>query len=492
MERWKRISYLAITRSATRVRDLTSGIRTQALVPFRSGLRYAWIRDLPVAAFETAVCAQLPEIRQVAFLPAGAGSVSFIDATDLNDRTPLRAHVGQAVFLSCHVDWPCAGSQSVEWRLGDGTRAAGISVDHAYSRAGVYEVQIIAGESPLASKRTLQVEVLPLPDLVVTAEPEEYLPGGLDVRLRAELSSLPSQLLSLTLDLGDGGTESWQIDKLAHELYHTYAAPGTYTVRASVSGTDMRGETTVNYSLPQFSLRAEPASGFLPFASLLTCEPLGLGWTTEGLVYEWTIDNEIITEWTSEDGATIHYGLPGQELPYRFTELGTHAITCYVYDPNPSSGLYRSFGGHVLVRSLPEPDGIRVPFLKDPKIASGSLCRWACGGDCPDTCVDHDDVVVWFFDPVARGYYKFTYSGVIACGTHEGCRWHDDCFDQCAETYGEVEPWEPCHMGCNEYVVLVYGPAKGYSWQGGGGPYDGWFLYSEPPTWEGPFPFPRD
>jgi len=450
---------------------------------------------LLVAAFDTAVCARLPEIRQVTFSPSGGSFVSFVDAADLYGRATLRAYVGQAVWLGCDVGWPCAGSQSVEWRFGDGARAAGTWVDHAYSRPGVYEVQIVAGESPLVSKRTLQVEVLPLPDLVVTAEPVEYLPGGLDVRLRVELSSVPPQLLSLTLDLGDGGTQSWQIDKLAHELYHTYTTPGTYTVRASVAGTDMRGEATVDYSLPRFSLRAAPASGFPPLATLLTCDPVVPGWPTNGLTYEWTIDNELIDEWTSEDGTTTHYGSPGRELPYRFAALGTHAITCYVYDPNRIGALYQSCAAHVLVHPVPEPptpDGIRVPFPKDPKIASGSLCRWACGGDCPDTCVDHDDVVVWVLEPIFGGYYKFSYSGVIACGTHEGCRWHDDCFDQCAETFGESEAWEPCHMGCNAYVVDRYDAGRGYSWSRGYGPYDGWLLYSEPPTCEGPFPFPRE
>jgi len=451
--------------------------------------------ELLVAEFETAVCAQLPEIQQIVFWPRG-GAPAFFDAADITEQTILRAYVGQSVSLGSDVDWPCAGSRHVEWRFGDGTSAEGRSVNHAFPAASTYEVQVSAGERPLLSRKTFWVEVLPLPDLVVTAEPREYFPGGLDVHLRVELSSLTPQPLPLTLDLGDGTTEHWQTDEIAHELYHTYATPGSYTVQASVLETQMHAETTVEYSLPPFSLQITPGSGFSPVTSRLVCEPLVHGWPTEGLIYEWTIDNRIIDEWTSEDGATTHYSSPGNEFPYRFTGLGVHSITCYVYDPNSSAGLYSVCGGTVVVLPLPAPDGIRVPFPKDPGIPSGSKCRWACGGDCPDSCVEHADVVIWVGEsmPTAQetDYYKLTYSGVISCGTHEGCRWHDDCFDLCAETEGESDAYEPCHMGCNAFVADRYPLDWGISWRGGGGPYDGWFLYSDPPTWEGPFSVPCD
>jgi len=454
---------------------------------------------LVVAEVEATACAQLPEIQEVVVLPRGAAP-AFFDAAALEGQTVLRAYVDQPIEFGCRVDIACAGSEQIEWRFGDGGHAAGRTASHAYSSPRIYDVELCVGEKPLVAQKRLRVEILPLPDLLVVAEPDGYGPYGLSVRVQVELSTLPPQLLTLTLDLGDGREETRQTDCTIHTFDHVYGAPGTYSVAATLLGTDMRAETTVEYRLPPFALRIEQASGFSPHIAHLICEPILSGWPTNGLIYEWTIRNEIVDEWMSADGV-IHCGLPGNEFYHRFVGVGTHPITCYIYDPNARSDLYGVCSGIVRILPLPEPDGIRVPFLKDPGIPSGSKCRWACGGDCPDSCVDHDDVIVWAPDPIGGGYYKLTYSGVISCGTHEGCRWHDDCFDMCAQHYGESDWWEHCHMHCNavvadRYPVLVTSDGievlPWISWQGGGGPYDGWFLYSDPPTAEGPFPTPRN
>jgi hypothetical protein len=449
---------------------------------------------LVVAELQTTACADPPKIRQIAFWPSGA-DVAFLDAAALTEQTTLRAYVGQSVEFGCSASVPCAGFDRVDWHFGDGKRATGRTVQHTYSSTGTYTVEVRVGETPLQDKRTVRLEVLPLPDVLVTAEPQVYSSNGLWVHLRVELSALPPQPLSLVVDLGDGNTERRQTTERIQEFDHAYAAAGTYHVAAAVLETDIHGETTVDYRLPPLSLQMAPSRGLTPLRSHLGCESLLAGWPTTGLIYEWTIDNEIITEWTSKDGIT-HFGPPDAELSYSFTTVGIHSITCYAYDPNSRTGLHSVCSGTTVALALPVPDGIRVPFLKDPGIPSGAKCRWACGGDCPESCVDHADVVIWLPEPIAGGYYKITYPGVISCGTHEGCRWHDDCFDMCAQYYGESDWWEHCHMHCNEVVADRYPTVltpdgldvlPWISWQGGGGPYDGWFLYSDPPTWEGPF-----
>lgn len=446
---------------------------------------------LQVAELWTTACGIRPEIQQIAFRPSGA-NLALFDAGAVTDQTTLRAYVGQSVEFACSTSAPCAGFDQVEWHFGDGQRATGTTAEHTYSRARTFNIEVRIGENPLLDEKRLRLEILPLPDLLVTASPETYSAGGLWVHFRVELSEAPLHPLSMVVDLGDGSTERWQTTERAYEFDHAYTEAGTYEVEAAALETDVRGETTVDYCMPPLSLQVAPSEGFAPLDSHLACESQLSGWPTEGLTYEWTIDNETLTEWMAEDGV-IHHAPPGKAFPYRFTRLGTHAITCYARDPNSRSGLYSVLAESVLVIPLPvppEPDGIRVPFLKNPGIPSGSKCRWACGGNCPGSCVDHDDVVVWILEPIVGAYYRFTYSNVIACGTHEGCRWHDDCFDACAAATGESEWWEPCHMDCNTYVAYKYPLAWGYSWQGGGGPYDGWFLYSDPPTWEGPFASP--
>jgi len=138
----------------------------------------------------------------------------------------------------------------------------------------------------------------------------------------------------------------------------------------------------------------------------------------------------------------------------------------------------------------PEPDGVSIPLLRqDPTVASGSTCRGACGSGCPDTCIGRSDIVRCLPEPADDGAHRFVrYANVIECGTHAGCRDHDDCFDACVGEYGEESLIGPCHDGCSAQIVDRYGVVNGASWALGYGPYDGYLLYSDPPVWSAPEP----
>jgi hypothetical protein len=144
----------------------------------------------------------------------------------------------------------------------------------------------------------------------------------------------------------------------------------------------------------------------------------------------------------------------------------------------------QAYEGDPMSPQLPTPDGVSIPFLKkDPSVASGSSCRGACGSGCPDTRQERPDIVRCFPDPNdANAHLFLTYSSVIECGTHAGCREHDACFDRCAED-GEESVVGPCHDVCSAAIVAQYNTAFATSWYWGGGPYDGYLLFSDPPAW---------
>jgi len=143
----------------------------------------------------------------------------------------------------------------------------------------------------------------------------------------------------------------------------------------------------------------------------------------------------------------------------------------------------------ILSFPFPQPNGESIPLPRNPHIASGSTYRGACGAGRPDTAISLSDIQIRVPDPVNNSnHYLLNYSRVDECGTHAGCRWHDACFDVCAKNYGEEEFYEPCHDICNIAVVDRYGEVAGADWMLGYGPYDGYLIYSDPPTWEGPFP----
>ena len=89
-------------------------------------------------------------------------------------------------------------------------------------------------------------------------------------------------------------------------------------------------------------------------------------------------------------------------------------------------------------------------------------CRGACGMDCPSSC----ELEVQF-ECAGAGTLKRvkTYS----CGTHQGCRDHDDCLDRCTQDH---DAGFDCQTECNARAVEDYGVEMTGSWALGGGPYD--------------------
>ena len=77
------------------------------------------------------------------------------------------------------------------------------------------------------------------------------------------------------------------------------------------------------------------------------------------------------------------------------------------------------------------------------------VCRGACGMDCPSSCEQDEEFQCAGAGALIRVQ---TYS----CGTHLGCRQHDDCLDNCSQQHGEgydcqaechAEAVEDAHLG---------------------------------------------
>ena len=109
---------------------------------------------------------------------------------------------------------------------------------------------------------------------------------------------------------------------------------------------------------------------------------------------------------------------------------------------------------------------------------TGAMCRDACGPDCPPTCS------TWRYTECI-GPKRFRHVTRYTCGTHQGCRDHDRCLDNCAAqgvSQGGLDFLiatcnRQCHMLAHEWAMSEYGTAIGTqyvnSWRTGGGPYSG-------------------
>jgi len=94
---------------------------------------------------------------------------------------------------------------------------------------------------------------------------------------------------------------------------------------------------------------------------------------------------------------------------------------------------------------------------------SAPVCRGACGMDCPDSC----DADVRF---ECAGNDTLLRVKTYRCGTHQGCRDHDDCLDRCVQQHGAGYD---CEAECHAEAVGIWGLEMATSWAMGGPPHDG-------------------
>lgn len=93
---------------------------------------------------------------------------------------------------------------------------------------------------------------------------------------------------------------------------------------------------------------------------------------------------------------------------------------------------------------------------------SASMCRGACGAGCPSACRQQTVYECLDSDRLLR-------VDTYICGTHQGCRDHDDCLDRCAQNRAQGFD---CDTYCHADAVNAFGLQNATSWAAGGGPFD--------------------
>lgn len=126
----------------------------------------------------------------------------------------------------------------------------------------------------------------------------------------------------------------------------------------------------------------------------------------------------------------------------------------------------------------PAPSGY---LLRDPHIPSGSLCRGACGVDCDYTDACTEDIVgITRCFGNATSHRWCTYS-VTECGSHQACRTHDQCFDNCVAFLPPAEVAN-CQNGCNIQCIEDWNDLDCAAWATGHGPQPDRIRYVGPPS----------
>jgi PKD repeat protein len=115
-----------------------------------------------------------------------------------------------------------SGMDSYSWKFGDGKTSTVEDPSHTYSGPGTYVVNLTTTKDGCSNKCEGSVTVKPLPDCSWTSN--SPVCNG-----TAVIFNGPSEMESYSWDFGDGKTSTLE------DPSHTYSAPGTYTVKLTVS-----------------------------------------------------------------------------------------------------------------------------------------------------------------------------------------------------------------------------------------------------------------
>lgn len=160
-----------------------------------------------------------------------------------SERAPVAAFTLSSTYLGIGVDASATTDAdgnlaTYAWNFGDGTSAAGPTATHTYAAAGTYTVTLTATDATLLTG-ALSKTVTVAPNQAPTAS---FTPTMDHLALTADASAsrdTDGSVSSYAWDFGDGSTAT------GATAAHTYAAPGDYTVRLTVTDNDgLTGTTT--------------------------------------------------------------------------------------------------------------------------------------------------------------------------------------------------------------------------------------------------------
>ena len=249
-----------------------------------------------------------------------------VDAAPVN-RAPQAAFTASGADLAWSFD---AGASSdadgdaltYAWSFGDGATATGRTAAHAYAAPGAYRVTLTVSDGAAAGTATRDVAATQ-PNRAPTAA---FAAGGADLAwsFDARASADPDgDALAYAWDFGDGSTGSGATATRA------YAAPGTYTVRLTVSDGKLSSSTTRDVTATQPNRAPEAA------------------FTATGAQATWTFDAAPSTDadgdaltyaWSFGDGATA----TGRTVTHAYAASGSYAVTLTVGDGKLSDDASRT------------------------------------------------------------------------------------------------------------------------------------------------------
>jgi PKD repeat protein len=159
--------------------------------------------------------------------------------------SPTNPAVSAEIFFTAEESTAAAGRRIVSyaWSFGDGSGASGVTAKKRYDVAGTYIV-ILTVTDDGEQKATAQQSVVvggagtgPVVDLIVS--PASGIRVGTTVFFDGTASKGPSPIVNFEFNYGDGVIENSAVGRQSH----VYTAPGSYTMRLTVTDSQGRNAT---------------------------------------------------------------------------------------------------------------------------------------------------------------------------------------------------------------------------------------------------------
>lgn len=116
----------------------------------------------------------------------------------------------------------------------------------------------------------------------------------------------------------------------------------------------------------------------------------------------------------------------------------------------------------------------REIYQRDPGLKSRSLCRGTCGVNCSEGACDNNPHDLVVCENRGDSHVWHTYVNYDTCGTSQGCRDHDACYDMAPKSF-----WGfgghfigPMFRACDLDSVCAHGFQNSAQWAFGAGPQD--------------------
>lgn len=125
----------------------------------------------------------------------------------------------------------------------------------------------------------------------------------------------------------------------------------------------------------------------------------------------------------------------------------------------------------------------KIKLSGSPTGPCGALCRGACGPDCTLNNCKLSSTSQCVLSG-GRNTGDWQVGLIYTCGTHQGCREHDDCYDICNEARCNSWAAACCRRACDIEATRFY-PTEATYWARGYGTFDGklQFTFWDPPEY---------